>query len=343
LGVTGIDIDVMRIQEMVSAIEPIEGGLATVLSNAGFVIGHSDSSHVGKHVSETGQTGIDLDRLKAALKDGKDLSYSGRLPGVAGELFFIGVPFTMGDTTTPWMCMIGVPKRTINAPIYRMVVISGVIGLLTLLVISVAAFYMSRSLSKPLKVMMETFIAMGDQTAAATSPFLRRLPHNLRQQRNEIGELANAFSTMSASVQEVIDDIELITNAAREGRLHKRANTAALKGSYLHIVSGVNTAMDTVCAQLDVIPEAEALFSHDRELLYYNREMSAFLDRHGFEYDGPQLLSRLFAAGIFSTDIEDHAAPFFDPAGEAAGIYTADLSFPVEKVEKVERVEKDGA
>jgi methyl-accepting chemotaxis protein len=55
VGVIGIDIDLSIIQDIVGGLRPFDDGLAAAFSNKGIIVGHFDSSRIGKQMRETEQ------------------------------------------------------------------------------------------------------------------------------------------------------------------------------------------------------------------------------------------------------------------------------------------------
>jgi signal transduction histidine kinase/CheY-like chemotaxis protein len=329
VATVGLDIDIAAIQSKIMAIKPYKGCIAAVYTNGNLVAGHFDPERLGKPMRETEVdiAGSSLTELRAAVRIGRAFSFSNYVPFLREKLFFVTIPFTVGRTHTPWSLIIGIPEETISAPIHQMLRISIIIGFLTLLFVSIAAFYLSRSISRPLRYMMEVFNTIGQSNNDRLTRyrFAQGITDRIGQRRDEIGELATAFIAMSASIQDVISGVEFITGAIRNGYLHQRAATSSLKGNYLRIVSGMNTALDLICSHFDEVPEAFALFSQSGELLYCNRAMNAFLNEYALEREGPALLEALFACSA-DGDLKARTSVLFDPDCSSSQTLVADLN-----------------
>jgi methyl-accepting chemotaxis protein len=199
IGVAGIDIALSRIQSGVEGIRPYEGSIATVLSNGGLVAGHNDPSRLGKSMSvtEADVAGSHLAGFIAAVKSGSPYSFSSRINtnGLEGQYTIISVPLSVGGTTTPWALAIGVPQEVITAPILRMLRLSIIISVIIILAIAVAAFLIARSISSPLKNMIEIFTSVGEG--------------NLTRQvdihsKDEIGNMAGVFNNTVTNVKNLV-------------------------------------------------------------------------------------------------------------------------------------------
>ncbi|MEK7289567.1 MAG: nitrate- and nitrite sensing domain-containing protein, partial [Planctomycetota bacterium] len=75
-------------------------------------------------------------------------------------------------------------------------------------------------------------------------------------QRDEIGNLADAFRNMQATLRGISKELgELIRNT-KDGKLDTRGNTSAFKGSWSELVGGVNELIDTFVAPITLASTA---------------------------------------------------------------------------------------
>jgi signal transduction histidine kinase/ActR/RegA family two-component response regulator len=147
------------------------------------------------------------------------------------------------------------------------------------------------------------------------------------KRKDEIGQLALSFASMSRSVEGVIGEIERITLAAGAGRLAERSGLSSLKGDFFKIASGVNGALDHICSHLDAIPVALALFNEKREMLFRNRAMNEFFLMHDIDASDPRLLEQIAGGGGSGDALEPRAAAIFNPRVKAPGPFSADAAF----------------
>jgi methyl-accepting chemotaxis protein len=197
LGGMNFDIDISAIQEQVQRIKPYEGSVAAVFSNGGLVSGHFDPGRIGKAMTDTeaDTAGPYLSELVAAVRDGKEYSFTNYVPSLREKMYFISVPIIIGNTTTPWALMIGIPVDVITAPIYRMLVYSVIIGVITIFVMSAGAFLIARSISSPLSRMVTILgdIGNGDLT--------KRLDC---KSKDEIGEMTGSFNVTLDKIRNLV-------------------------------------------------------------------------------------------------------------------------------------------
>ncbi|MDR3337959.1 MAG: methyl-accepting chemotaxis protein [Treponema sp.] len=197
VGAMNFDIDISAIQEQVQKIKPYAGSIAAVFSNGGIVSGHFDTNRIGKAMAdtETDIAGPYLSELIAAVRDGQEYSFTNYVPTLGKKMFFVSVPIISGNTTTPWALMIGIPMGVITTPIYRMLIYSVIIGVITLFVMSAGAFFLARSISRPLSRMVTILGDIGDGDLTKRLDF---------KSKDEIGEMTGSFNVTLDKIRQLI-------------------------------------------------------------------------------------------------------------------------------------------
>ncbi|MDR3171963.1 MAG: methyl-accepting chemotaxis protein [Treponema sp.] len=193
-GVVTMDIELTAIQEKTLRIKPYEGSVTAVFSSGGIVSGHFDPSRISKAMADTEKdvAGPYLNELIAAVRDGKEYSFTNYVPALGKKMLFVCVPFYIGHATTPWTVMIGIPANIITDKVYPMLLISIIIGVITLLVMSAGAIFIARSISSPLNRMVTILgdIGNGDLT--------KRLDF---KSKDEIGDMTSSFNMTLDKIQ----------------------------------------------------------------------------------------------------------------------------------------------
>jgi signal transduction histidine kinase/AmiR/NasT family two-component response regulator/HAMP domain-containing protein len=211
---------------------------------------------------------------------------------------------------TRWTLIIEVPESDFIAPIQRRILISILVLLVMFILFTAAAnVLIDRVITEPLKAITENIDSI------TRGSFGYRLSHDLLLRDDEIGQLANAFVSMSRSIEGVINEIGQIAITVGAGRLDQRTEQSSMQGDFLKIVSGVNSALDLICSHLDAIPVALALFNEKKEMLYRNHAMDEFLLIHGLTGRDEELLEQIAGAGGLFTDytLNPRAAVVFNP------------------------------
>jgi hypothetical protein len=56
---------------------------------------------------------------------------------------YYSMPFTIGQSPMPWTLVIGVSQDTIMAPVYRMLLFYAIIGVITIVVMSLGGIFIA--------------------------------------------------------------------------------------------------------------------------------------------------------------------------------------------------------
>ena len=267
VGAVIIDIDISVIQNHVQRIQPYEGSVAAVFSHGGTVVGHYDPSRIGRPMvqTETDTAGRKLQELIAAVQSGKDYTFINAVSG-KGEMKFFCAPFTVGNTVTPWILMIGIPTRFINAPVYRMLFFCGIVGVVMILVVTAGGFVMARSISNPLARMVAILQEVGegdltqhldiktkDEIGIMTESFngtiakIRNLVLLIKQKAfslSNIGDdLSNNMTQTASAINEITSNIQSIKGQANKQSAGVNESAVAMDKIIVNI-KDLNTEID---------------------------------------------------------------------------------------------------
>jgi methyl-accepting chemotaxis protein len=197
VGAVTRDIEIDIIQQQVERIRPYEGSVAAVYSHNGLIAGHFDARRVGKSIQETEQdiAGPHVQKLIASIQNGQEFTFIQHVPLLKKEMLFTSVPFTVGDTNTPWAIIVGIPTQIISAPLYRILLAGLLIGGITIILVSIGAFIMARSISRPIAHTMTVLkgISEGDLT--------QRININ---SKDELGDLARYLNFTIDEIKQLI-------------------------------------------------------------------------------------------------------------------------------------------
>ncbi|MDR2785279.1 MAG: response regulator [Treponema sp.] len=219
-----------------------------------------------------------------------------------------------------WSLVIEVPSSDFSFAARQAAIISVIVTLLLLGIFSVVFnFFLKRVLTEPLRILTISAHRL------ALGQFSHKLPDVVLGHKDEINLLAEAYVTMADSIQDVIVDIDHITWAARTGNLTQRSPLSYHQGDYYRIVAGVNTTLDIINAQLDVIPEALALLGESREFRYCNKAMTNFLKCCNLDPADNTALAYISSSGK-NRDYTAELDAVFDAEREDAGAYTAEIA-----------------
>ncbi|MCP4107582.1 MAG: HAMP domain-containing protein [Desulfobacteraceae bacterium] len=73
--------------------------------------------------------------------------------------------------------------------------------------------------------------------------------------KDEIGELADAFTNMKSIIDNVLSEMEHMIRGIQEGRLDIRGNAEAFEGGWQELIVGINTVIDAFVTPIDMTAE----------------------------------------------------------------------------------------
>ncbi|MDR2397626.1 MAG: methyl-accepting chemotaxis protein [Spirochaetaceae bacterium] len=203
VGTLGIDIEVSKVQSKVMAINPYPGSVAAVFSSQGTVVAHFDPERITKPMGETEtlEAGSYIFPYMQAVLEGKPYFFRHRDTASKIDRFFTSLPFAIGNTENPWSLSIGVPVSVVMAPVYRVRIINSIIALGTMVLIALAAFFISRSISRPINYLA----AMLKDISEGEGDLTKRVSIT---EKNELGDLAHYFNLTIEKIEHLVLDIK---------------------------------------------------------------------------------------------------------------------------------------
>jgi methyl-accepting chemotaxis protein len=263
VGVIGIDIDLSIIQDIVGGLKPFGDGVAAAFSNKGIVVGHFDPSRLGKQMRDTEQdmAGALLPEFAAAVEEGRPYAFVSKQPGFNNNMHIESVPITIGKTASKWALALGCSEKTIMAPVMALMAVTIIVGMAVILAICLGAFFMSRTISKPIVYTMNMLRDIsegeGDLTQSLTV-----------NTKDEMGELAHYFNLTLEKIRNLVVVIkqkaaslfdignELASNMTETAAAINEitANIQSIKGRVINqsaSVTETNATMEQITVNID--------------------------------------------------------------------------------------------
>ena len=199
VGCTGNVIRLSTIQALADEIKPFGDGYALVFSNGGKIAAHTDASQLGKDMreTETDTFGGSFDMLVDAVTTGKAVSFSVTSAQSNTVMRYYAVPFTLGNFAKPWSLVVGVPQATIMVPVYRMLIVNLAIGVVVILGLSFAVFFIARSISNPIA----TLTSMLKDISEGEGDLTKSIQITAQ---NELGDLAHYFNLTIQKIKNLV-------------------------------------------------------------------------------------------------------------------------------------------
>ena len=125
----------------------------------------------------------------------------------------------------------------------RTIVIMTILVAVAVSLAVVLGFFISRIISKPIRHISEVanMLAAGDTDVHRTD----------YESKDEVGELFNSFRAILASIQALVADANMLSEAAVQGQLTVRADADKHQGDYKKIITGVNDTLNAVVAPIN--------------------------------------------------------------------------------------------
>lgn len=238
LGVTGIDISVNFLQQLVEDAN-LFGGDATiaVCSNDGIITAHSEKSEiVGKHLSDFYDN---YEEILAIVKAGKTTNE------LLEESLDIQVPINVGLSDNPWQVYVQVPKSTItktaNKTMFSMIGIGLILAIVGFLII----YLFTATLLRPLINMVQVVLKLSEGDLSEMN--------DLTGRNDEINLLVTAIREMVAKLREIVSGVisgaEVINSASQQissnsqqlsqGATEQASSTEQVSSSMEEMVSNI--------------------------------------------------------------------------------------------------------
>ncbi|MDR0723153.1 MAG: methyl-accepting chemotaxis protein [Treponema sp.] len=267
IGLVGDVLELATVQDLVEATKPFGDGHAYLFSAGGIIVAHSDPSRLGKDMrqSESDTFGPFLDTMVNAVTKGTGTSFSYRPARSDTVIQYYSVPFTIGYDPSPWTLVIGISQDTIMAPVYRMVVICLILGILTIVLMSAGVILTARSISRPIAYTMTMLkdIAEGDLTKEITvhahdelgdlvhylNFTVDRIKHLVLSIRKEADVLSQTGAELTGNMTETAAAINEITAHIKSIRSQTNRQVVSVKGTS-SIMEQVVENIETLNAQI---------------------------------------------------------------------------------------------
>jgi methyl-accepting chemotaxis protein len=263
VGVIGFDIPLTDIQKISQTQKPFPDSVTAVFSNNGTITAHFDESRIGKNikVTEGDMAGRHFNDMINAVLNGKQFSFTNYIEAVEKHMRMFFVPIPVGDSSVPWSYAIAVMDDTIMSPVYEMLNITIVIGVVVLALVILAAFILARSISKPIIKVADTLKDIsegeGDLTRSipvTSSDEIGSLAHHFNKTLEKIRNLVITIKKEAVNLNSVGNDLasNMTQTAAAVNEI--TANIQSIKGRVINqsaSVSETHATMEQVVTNID--------------------------------------------------------------------------------------------
>jgi len=184
-GVTGIDIKLDYLADLVEGIAPPDGGWAALVSQSGKVLAHSSDKRIMIDFA-------DIEGTKYAEATAEPMRLVSSRTGL--EEVALSVPLAIGDLST-WKLVMAIPYSAIVAPADYSIYKQALSSLIMVAVLMLAAIIVSGTITKPVTALALAFgrMAGGDFSGSIET-----------RRKDEIGVLTEGFNAVGQSVSSIV-------------------------------------------------------------------------------------------------------------------------------------------
>ncbi|MCL2276865.1 MAG: methyl-accepting chemotaxis protein [Treponema sp.] len=260
IGAAGVDIELTDIQDMISVIKPFGTGTAGLYSPNGLVLSASDPNKLGKNLREASSSiyGSYVAPLLNSVRAGTEFLELFYSEEHKARVMAITYPFFIGGDNTAWSAVTIVPEATILAEVNQMTIILICLGVGILAIITVIIFFVSRSITAPLKSMEKVFMFIGDgdftQTVDAKgNDEIGNIGRALNGTVDKIKALINVIKVQASDLANIGTDLasNMTETAAAVNQI--TANIQSIKGRAINqsaSVSETNATMEQITVNI---------------------------------------------------------------------------------------------
>ena len=260
IGVAGVDLQLVEIQEMIGAIKPFGTGFAGLYSPAGMVLASFNPDKVGKSLLDVSADmyGDRIDVLLRSLHDGRVFDETIYSKEQNAKVLTVTYPFYIGNCEVPWSAVTIVPEATVMAGVYRMMTVLIVLGVLILAAITVIIIFVSRTITAPLKSMEQVFAFIGDGdfthvVDAKGNDEIGNISRALNSTVDKIKGLINVIKIQAGDLSKIGTDLASNMNETAAAINEITANIQSIKGRAINqsaSVTQTNATMEQITVNI---------------------------------------------------------------------------------------------
>ena len=279
VGVAGVDLDLGEIQTMVSGIKPFGTGAAAVFSHDGIIIAHPDPSRLGRRMAETESdfAGTHLPEFVQAVTSGTNIRFSVYSPEQKSTNIVVTSTFNVGYTVTPWSMAIAIPEETVMKSVNQMTMILIIFGIVIMGIITLIIYFISRTITMPLKSMETVFAAVGegdftkdlaakskDEIGNISRSFngtlvkIRKLIMTIKNQASQLSEIGNDLASNMTETAAAVNEITANTQNIKNRVLNQSASVTETNATMEQMTLNIEKLSVNVDKQRDSVSQSSS-------------------------------------------------------------------------------------
>jgi len=197
IGVVGTDISLTTLLQLNNETKLYESGFSAIITNNNIIAAHPRQENMECAIDSILS---DYDeQLGSSIKNGKVYHYQTHSEYTNKEVIRIFSPIAIGNSDAPWSVMVEIPLDEIMANARKTSNVIITIGIISMLIMMVVVFFISKSITKPIIRIVDTMKAIsGGQI---------NINFELSNREDEIGTLEVSLTTMASKLKDVVGSI----------------------------------------------------------------------------------------------------------------------------------------
>ena len=195
LGVVGVDMNLLRIEEKLKSFSVFGGGFISLVSHDGVYVAHPNAASVG---TRAGASDPWMAPYISHVRNGESFYEENNSPILGARVFRMGVPVEIGETGTPWSVVVTIPKDAVLAKVRRMIITGVSLALASMAVFWLVIYWVTGTITGPLLLGVQALEKM------AAGDFTVRLKPG---RSDEFGTLVKAVNSMGDGLGKMVGEI----------------------------------------------------------------------------------------------------------------------------------------
>ena len=207
-GLTGLDIELRYLHNIVSKFKPFKTGYAFLITNGGNYLSHPAERLIGKSLRAANPIEDSVYHVSEKIRRGESVSFTANHSNTNENLYVKFVPVKIGKTNKPWSLGVLVPINNVLEGYDILIIKSVVAGIIGIILLIILIIFISNKIGNPIKAGVE-FTKMVSKGNLNTKMNINST--------GEIGDLANHINLMVAKLHEIIVKIKKNSIKLTEG------------------------------------------------------------------------------------------------------------------------------
>lgn len=204
LGMTGVDILLQDLNEVVSGYTFYETGFAGLISHEGNVLAHQEQDFIGTNYFEGQAMGNhpQKEEVRKAVLEGEKALIESHSQALDTEVYRLFTPITINGVDTPWSAFLAAPVDEVLEEAKQLTMMIIWTSIVVTIILAGIILYAATNIAIPIRHV----VAEGQKMAQGN--FVIELRSKDLKRKDEIGQLAQIFDAISESMRKLIGRIQ---------------------------------------------------------------------------------------------------------------------------------------